>query len=86
LFNVGDYSKSNYFKKRGNDVIQTTSKDLLEVLFGPIARSRGKKKLNYAFNGLIQSIWAKMNFKEATTLTSDEQTIVNLIYVQNRGT
>jgi len=25
-----------------------------------------------------------MNFKEATTSTSDEQTIVNLIYVQNR--
>jgi hypothetical protein len=43
LFNVGDDSKSNYFKKRGNDVIQTTSKDLLEVLVGPIARSRGKK-------------------------------------------
>ena len=43
LFNVGDNSKSNSFKKRGDDVIQTTPKDLLEVPVGPITRSKGKK-------------------------------------------
>jgi hypothetical protein len=54
LFNVGDDSKSNYFKKRGNDVIQTTSKDLLEVLVGPIARSRGKKSSTMHSMGLFK--------------------------------
>jgi hypothetical protein len=35
--------QSQILLRRGDDVIQTTPKDLLEVLVGPIARSRGKK-------------------------------------------
>jgi hypothetical protein len=47
-------------------VIQTTLKDPIEVLVGIITRSRAKT-LKYAFNELIQSIWANVDFKEATT-------------------
>jgi hypothetical protein len=48
------------------DAIQTTLKDPIEVLVGIITRSRAKT-LKYAFNELIQSIWANVDFKEATT-------------------
>jgi hypothetical protein len=48
------------------DAIQTTLKDPIEVLVGIIIRSRAKT-LKYAFNELIQSIWANVDFKEATT-------------------
>jgi hypothetical protein len=41
-----------------------------------------KKKLNDAFKRLIYSIWAKVNLKEVTSLTSGNQTLINLIYVQ----
>jgi hypothetical protein len=55
LFNVGDDSKSTFFRKRGDDAIQSTPNDLLEVPVKPITRSR-EKKLKDAFNELIQSI------------------------------
>ena len=43
LFDVGDDSKSNYFEKRGNDVIlATTSKDPLGVSIKPILRPKMK--------------------------------------------
>jgi hypothetical protein len=48
------------------DAIQTTLKDPIEVLVEIITRSR-TKTLKYAFNELIQSIWANVDFKEATT-------------------
>ena len=38
------------------------------------------KEIQSGFNRIIQSIWTKMNFNEATT--SDDQTLINLIYVQ----
>jgi len=42
----------NPFEKRGDDTIQDTPKNPLEVLVGPITRSRAKK-LKDAYNGLI---------------------------------
>ena len=49
------------------EVIQTTLKNyLLEVLFEPIIRSRARK-LKDTFNGFIQNIYTKINFKEATS-------------------
>lgn len=62
-------------------MVKTTSKNPLQVLVEPITRSRVKKFKN-AFNEIIQSIWAKMNFNKITTSTSDDQTLVNLVYVQ----
>jgi hypothetical protein len=38
------------------------------------------KKLNDAFNGFIWSIWVN----EATSSTSNDQILVNLIYAQER--
>jgi hypothetical protein len=52
LFNVGDNSKLTFFGKRGDDAIQSTPNDLLEVPVGPITRSK-EKKLKDAFNELI---------------------------------
>jgi hypothetical protein len=43
------------------DASQTTPKDSLEVLIGPITRSMTKFK--DSFNRLIQSTKVKMNFK-----------------------
>jgi len=75
---MGDDSWMDHFKKRGDNTINTTLKDLLQVLIRSITRSI-TKRLKDTFNGLIQSIWAKMNFIEATSSTSDDQTLVNLI-------
>jgi ATP/ADP translocase len=52
FFDVGDDSRSSSFEKRGDDAIQTTLNDLLEVLDGLITKSR-TKKLKYTFNELI---------------------------------
>jgi hypothetical protein len=52
---------------------------------GPLqgqGQKKKKKKLNDAFKRLIYSIWAKVNLKEVTSLTSGNQTLINLIYVQ----
>jgi hypothetical protein len=80
LFDVSDDLWMNFFYERGDDTIKIISKDPLHFQIGPISRSMAKK-LKDAFNKLIQSIWAKVNFKEATCLTNDDQTLVNLIYV-----
>lgn len=80
LFGVGDDSLTNSFQERDDDAIQITPKYLLEVLIGSVTRSR-VKKLKYTFNEIIQSILIKMNFNKVTTSTSDDQIILNIIYV-----
>jgi hypothetical protein len=62
-------------------VIQTIPNNLLKVPVRPIIRSK-VKKLEDAFNELIQSIWTKMNLNKGISSISDDQTLVNLIYVQ----
>ena len=55
-FDVGDDSRTNPFKERGNDENQQTPlKDPLHFLVGPIIRARFKK-IKEALNGLIQEI------------------------------
>jgi hypothetical protein len=61
--------------------VQTTPNDPLEVPVGPIIKLRAKK-LKDTSNRLIHSIWVKVNFKEVTVSTSDDQTLVDLIYMQ----
>jgi hypothetical protein len=39
---VDDDSRVNLFKEKGNDVIQATSRDSLEVSVGPMTRFRVK--------------------------------------------
>jgi hypothetical protein len=43
----------NYFEEKGNDMINITPKDPLQVPIGLIARSKAKK-LKYAFNGFFE--------------------------------
>jgi len=67
LFDVGDDSRSNPFKERGDDADQPNTKlnhanDPLEVRIGPITRVRAKK-LKEALNGLVQNIWSKMDLE-----------------------
>jgi hypothetical protein len=53
LFDVGDNSRSNPFKERGNDENQQAPlKDPLHVPVEPITRARSKK-IKEALNGLI---------------------------------
>ena len=80
LFDMGDGSKSNFFERERMMRSKRISKDQLKVPVRQIIRSK-KKKLKDAFNRFIRSIWANMNFKKATISTSDDQTLVNLIYV-----
>jgi len=63
------------------DTIKTILKDPLQVLIGPNTWSK-ENKLKNVFNRLIQSIWVKVNWNEAILSTSDNKTLVNLIYVQ----
>jgi len=60
------------------DVIQP-SKDLLEVLVGPVTRLRAKE-FKKALNGLLQDTWAKVDFKKICN--NKEQALINLIHVQ----
>ena len=62
FFDVGYDSRSNPFEKRENDVIQATPKNQLEVPVDPITRLRAKR-FKETFNGLLQDIWAKVDFK-----------------------
>jgi hypothetical protein len=57
-FDVGEDSWSNPFEERGNDGTQggPSLKDPLQVLDGPITRSR-PKKIKEAMQGLVQSTW-----------------------------
>jgi hypothetical protein len=52
LFFVSDDLRSNFFKERGDDAIQTIPKDPLKVLARSITRLRAKK-LKDTFSGLI---------------------------------
>jgi len=64
--------------RRGDDAIQAP-KDPLEVSDGPVTRLRAKR-FKKAFNGLLQDMWAKVNFKRI--LNNKEQAMINLIHVQ----
>uniref|UniRef100_A0A2N9IRC6 Reverse transcriptase domain-containing protein n=1 Tax=Fagus sylvatica TaxID=28930 RepID=A0A2N9IRC6_FAGSY len=58
---IGEDSRSNPFKERGNDGNQggPSLKDPLQVPDGPITRSRAKK-IKEAMQGLVQSTWMKL--------------------------
>jgi len=53
FFYVGNNSRSNPFEERGNDVIQATPKNPLEVLVGLVTRFR-VKIFKEAFNGFLR--------------------------------
>jgi hypothetical protein len=57
-FDISGDSRSNPFEERGNDGNQSgpSLKDPLQVLDGPITRSRAKK-IKEAMQGLVQSTW-----------------------------
>ena len=61
-FDVGEDSRSNPFKERGNDGNQggPSLKDPLQVLDGPITRSKAKK-IKETMQGLVQSTWDQAN-------------------------
>lgn len=54
-------------------------KDPLEVPVGPLTRLR-VKSFKEVFNGLLQDIWVKVDFKRI--LNNEEQAVINLIHVQ----
>jgi hypothetical protein len=54
-------------------------KDPLEVPVGPLTRLRVKSFIE-VFNGLLQDIWVKVDFKRI--LNNEEQAVINLIHVQ----
>jgi len=75
-FDVGDDSRSNPFKERGDDEDQPNTKrnhanDPLEVPIGPITRAKAKK-LKKALIGLFQNIWSKIDVKEIETFKEHE--------------
>ena len=75
-FDVGDDSRSNPFKERGDDEDQPNTKrnhanDPLEVPIGPITRAKAKK-LKKALIGLFQNIWNKMDVEEIETFKEHE--------------
>jgi hypothetical protein len=78
LFDVGEDFRSNPFEEREDDAIQAP-KDLLEVLVGLVIRLRAKR-FKEAFNGLLQDMWVKVDFKRI--LNNEEQAVINLIHVQ----
>ena len=80
LFDVGDDSRTNPFEERGNDTIQATPRDLLEILGGLVTRFR-TKRFKEALNGLHQDICAKVDFKKI--LSNEVQVLINLIHVQD---
>jgi hypothetical protein len=79
LFDVDDDLKMNSFKERGNDAIQATPRDLLEVPVGLETRLKATR-FKKTFNGLLQDTWAKVDFKKI--LNNKEQVLMNLIHVQ----
>jgi len=78
LFDVGEDFRSNPFEEREDDAIQAP-KDLLEVLVGLVIKLRAKR-FKEAFNGLLQDMWVKVDFKRI--LNNEEQAVINLIHVQ----
>jgi len=51
----------------------------LDVLVGLVTKLRAKR-FKEAFNGLLQDMWAKEDFKRI--LNNKEQAMINLIHVQ----
>jgi hypothetical protein len=51
----------------------------LEVLVGLVTRLKAKR-FKEAFNGLLQDMWAKVDFKRK--LNNEKQVVINLIHVQ----
>jgi hypothetical protein len=79
LFNVGEDSRLNPFKERGNDENQQAPlKDPLHVPVGPIIRARSKK-IKEALNGLIQDIWADSTTGHSKLGTKKDESVINLI-------
>jgi hypothetical protein len=79
LFDVGDDSRSNPFKERGNDENQQVPlKDPLHVSVGPITRARSKK-IKEALNGLIQDIWADSTTGHSKLGPKKDEGVINLI-------
>ncbi|XP_075675469.1 uncharacterized protein LOC142644780 isoform X2 [Castanea sativa] len=77
-FDVGDDSRMNPFKERGNDGNQQAFKDPLHVPVGPITRTRSKK-INEALNGLIQEIWADSSTRHSKLGPKEDENVINLI-------
>ena len=71
IYNLSLFDTNESFWEKRSDMIKTTPEDPLQVLIGSIIRLR-EKKLKYAFNEIIQSIWSKMNFKQAISSISDD--------------
>jgi hypothetical protein len=53
----------------------------LEVLVGPITRLKAKR-FKETFNGLLQDIWVKVDFKRV--MNNKEKALINLIHIQER--
>jgi hypothetical protein len=81
-FDVGDDLRANPFQEEGNDGDQgTTSKDLVQVLIGPVTRARAKK-FKDVLNGLIQELWAQANsWRPIGHDPPGQQRIITLIQV-----
>jgi hypothetical protein len=81
-FDVGEDSRSNPFEERANDGNQggPSLKDPLQVLDGPITRSRAKK-IKEAMQGLVQSTWdeASKSLTLKMSLKEGEPILIHLI-------
>lgn len=85
-YDVGDNSRSNPFEERGNYGHHggPSLKDPLQVLDGPITRSRAKK-IKEAMQGLVQSTWeefANLSSKTPTFkmgLKEEEPALIHVI-------
>jgi len=62
------------------DTIEPTLKDPLIVPVHPITRVRAKK-FKEDFNGLLQDIWAKVDYERVTT--QEEIALIILIHIQD---
>jgi hypothetical protein len=62
----------------GTNMIQATPRDPLEVLVGLVTKLRAKR-FKEAFNGLLQCIWTKIDFKRI--LNNKAQALIYLIHV-----
>jgi hypothetical protein len=83
-FDVDEDSRSNPFEERGNDGNQgrPSLKDPLQVLDGPITRSRAKK-IKEVMQGLVQSTWDEVS-KSPTIkvgLKEGEPILIHLIQI-----
>jgi hypothetical protein len=80
LLDVGDDSREESFKKKGNDaILASTPRDPLKVPLGLVTRLRAKR-FNEAINILLQDTWAKMDFGMISN--NKEQALINLIHAQ----